>query len=231
MYCTHCGAPQIFLAEELQQELEDNARSYFEQTTAAEAEPAAASGPALRRAATGLLQRRPDESPWTTAMRFALLSGAGALALGLLSLAVPPVGLLLLIWIMSAPMLTVAFFQARTADAGTMSFSFQARLGLLTGMLVAACSAIVFVLSMVLSRYVFHDAGVLDAQLAASFEQQRAVLTARLGAEVQPTMHLLTIPEFRVGMLLTVMATCAVFYLLLSTLTAGITGLLVRRRR
>lgn len=229
VFCSHCGAPQIFLSEEVQQQIADGARAYQERL-ASPPETPSPQGPVPARRA-GLLEVRPGETPWSAGVRYALLSAAVVLALGILSLAVPPVGLLMLLWVMSAPILTVAFFQARSGPGVSQGSGFAARLGLLTGLLVIGCCAVIFTLSLVLTRFVFHDAALLDAQLAANFAQQRAALLARLGSEVQPTLDMFAVPEFRVGLLLTVTATSAAFYLFLSTLAGGITGMLVRGRR
>lgn len=232
VYCSHCGAPQIFLAEDLQREMEDRAQGYFEQT-AAEAVAQEDSTGSQRKPADrfSMLRPRPGETAWMLAVRCALLSGAVALALGLLSLLLPAAGILLFMWLLSAPMLTVIFYYQRAAAATAAPGDVSARLGLLTGGLLVCACAVIFVVSLVLTRFVFHDAAALDAQLAANVAQQRTVLTARLGADVQPTLNMLAIPEYRVGLLIGVVFSGAMFYLALSTLSAGVTGLLVRRRQ
>ena len=96
---------------------------------------------------------------------------------------------------------------------------------------MVCCCAVIFTLSLVLTRFVFHDAGALDAQLAATFAQQRSITLARFGSEVQPTLDLLAAPEYRVGLLLSVVATTSGIYLLLSSLAAAIADVLLRRRR
>ena len=137
----------------------------------------------------------------------------------------------MVLWVVSAPVLTVAFFHARSPRPVPPGSGFAARLGLLTGFLTALCCAVVFTLSLVLTRFVFHDAAMLDAQLAASFAQQRTAVLQRLGAGVQPTLDMFAVPEYRVGLLLSMLTTSMAFYLLLSAFTGGVAGLLLRRHR
>ncbi len=251
MYCSHCGAPQIFLSEELQAELAETARAYGERTAAqnpeTEADAQGASVPAgavarwnpFRRtvAAPGQgprdasFQGAGPQNAWSLGVRYAFLSAGIALALGLFSLLLPPVSLLVLLWVVSAPILTVAFFHGRSGVTSPTDAGFAARLGLLTGLLVTFCCAVVFTLSLVLTRFVFHDATLLDTQLAASFAQQRVLVLQRLGTAAQPTLALFTVPEYRVGLLLSVVATSAMLYLILATVAGGLAGLVLRRRR
>ncbi len=231
-YCSFCGAPQIFLSEALQTELAEGTRAYAEGAVAAD--PARTDSPPKPTRRGSLLRPiagQSAEQPWTVAVPYALLSAAITLGLGVLSLLLPPFGILMLLWVIGAPVLTVAFFNARTAPEQVPGAGFTARLGLLTGLLVAFAVGIVFTLSLLLTRFAFHDADLLDTQLAASFDQQRAVVLARLGSGAQPTLDLFLIPEYRVGMLLFVLAASALLYLLLCTLAGGMAGLVLRRRR
>ena len=236
VFCSHCGAPQIFLSEQMQSELEDQARAFAEQNDSAL--------PGLQAGGEGDLQDLQDgrkkglfgkagargQDAWTLGVQYALLSAAVALALGLLSLLLPPASLFLLLWIVSAPILTVAFLNARPGSLPVQDLGFAARLGLLTGLLVTLCSGLVFTLNLVLSRFLLHDTAALDTQLAAAFAQQRTAVLARLGAEAKPTLDLLAVPEFRVGLLLAVLLLSAFFYLLLSTVAGALAGFVLRRR-
>lgn len=237
VYCSNCGAPQIFLSQELQAELASSTRAYEERatptveaSTTSSTEPPTPAG-SRRRWNSLRSSRRASAAPaWAQAVQYALLSAGVTLLLGLLSLLLPPASILMLLWVISAPVVTVAVFHARSTAQPPGVTGFGARLGLLTGFLVAFCCAGIFTLSLVLTRYVFHDAAQLDAELAASFAQQREVVLARLGPSVQPTLNLFAIPEFRVGLLLSVIATSGMLYLVLSTLAGGVAGLLLRRR-
>lgn len=235
-YCTYCGAPQIFLSEELRNELAESARAYRESHTLPD--QVSTGTPGERKGSRWNLLRpkvpangQVNVYPWTLAVHYALLSACIALALGLLSLLVPPVSALMVLWILSAPVLTVGFFHGQSGHLMQTDSGFGIRLGLLTGVLVTFCCAAVFTLSLVLTRYVLHDAAQLDAQLAATFAQQRTLVLARLGNEVQPTLNLLNTPEYRVGLLLSVAGTSTLLYLLLAALGGGLAGAVLRRRR
>jgi hypothetical protein len=230
VYCRHCGAPQIFLSEELQSEIAQTAKDYEQRHTA---ETAAAAAPEAPPARWGLRRdrgRAGTAQTWSIAVHYALLSAAVALVLGLLSILLPPVGALMLLWVLGAPILTVTFFSSRTRAAAPGTSGFAARLGLLTAVLVGASCAVVFTASLLIKRYMLHDAALFDAQLAASFAQQRELALQRLGTSVQPTLDMLNIPEFRVGLMLGGATLFGLFYLFLSTVAAGVTGLFVRRR-
>jgi hypothetical protein len=229
VYCHHCGAPQIFLSEDLQTEIAQTAKEY-EQRHAAETSPVDEAAPTSR----WRLQRErggPGTAhTWAVAVNYALLSAAVALALGLLSILLPPVMALAFFWALGAPILTVSIFNARSREMSPRSTGFAARLGLLTALLVTASSAVVFTLSLVINRYMLHNAALFDAQLAASFAQQRELVLQRMGNSVQPTLDTFNIPEFRVGLMMGGGALLALFYVFLSTIAAGVTGLFVRRR-
>ena len=237
VYCNHCGGPQIFLSEELQAQLQDATRAYEERNTPVEAEPGATEDIVPAGSRWNPLRRGRRQAgqvsvePWTLGVHYALLSAGVALALGLLSLLIPPISLLTLLWVVSAPMLTVVFYNGRGSAVPAAASGFAARLGLLTGVLVSVCCAVVFTLSLVLTRFVLHSAATLDAQLAATFAQQRTLVLARLGTAAQPTLDLFQTPDYRVGLLFSVLTISSVFYLLLSTVTGGIAGLVLSRRR
>lgn len=229
VFCSHCGAPQIFLSEELQDQLTQNTQEY-DQKLAAAATPDPEAAPTPRWSLRHNQHANAARRPWPLAVDYALLAAAVTLALGLLSILLPPAGALMIVWVLGAPILTVTLFNSRASALAPSGSGFAARLGLLTAVLVALGCAVVFTLSLVLKRYVFHDAALFDAQLSASFAQQRELALQRLGASVQPTLDILTIPEFRVGLMLFGSAAFAALYLFLSTVAAGVTGLVLRRR-
>lgn len=228
VYCSSCGTPQIFLSEELQAEIADEARAFQERNA-----PGPAAGPEEESQTTA--RRRPRaaasaQQPWSRAVQFCLLSASVALALGLLTIAFAPAGILMFLWVVIAPILTVTLYNGRSLDNASTSSGFAAKIGLLTGVLVTFSCAAVFTFRLVLTRFVFHDAGLLDSQLAATFAQQRVQLLQRMGASAQPTIDMFAVPEFRVGLLLTVLVTSAALYLFLSTVAAGLAGIVFRRR-
>ncbi len=243
-YCSVCGAPQIFLSEELQERAAEQTRHYSERAAAAsvtdpEPENDAVPRGRLRRAR----QRRNDR--WAVAVDYALLSSGIALALGVGALVFAPLLLLDWIWIFSAPILTVSFYNTRSTG-GTdpanpltgplgrqtrgLSPGFAARLGLLTGLLILASSAAVFTSGMLLARFALRSPEV-DSVLGAAFAQVRTTTQAQYGPAAAPVLHLLGIPEFRVGFLLWMVAVSSALYLLLAGVSAGATGFLLSRRR
>ena len=259
-YCSACGAPQIFLSEELQEQAAEGTRNYTERVAAAAEDPEPETGavPAgrLRRARSRGVNR------WAMAVEYAALSSGIAAALGVGALVFPSLLLLDWIWMVSAPILTVSFYNTRRAatqstvrnraanEMGTplgaslethlgtplrglpeaISVGFAARLGLLTGLLVLASSAAVFTLGMVLARFALGSHGI-DTELAAAFAQVRTTTQAQYGPAAAPIIRLLGIPEFRVGFLLWMVAVSSALYLLLAGVSAGATGLLLSRRR
>ncbi len=251
-YCSVCGAPQIFLSEELQQQAAEVIRSYGERTTAGaaeETEPETGGLPVgrLRRA------RGRGANRWPMAVEYALLSSGIALALGVGALLFAPLLLLDWIWIVSAPILTVSFYNTRSqlrrpvespaapepeaefgsqlrTQAKALSAGFAARLGLLTGLLILVSSAAVFTLGAVLARFALHSHEI-DTELAAAFAQVRTTTQAQYGDAAAPILHMLGVPEFRVGFLLWMVTVTSALYLLLAAVTAGFAGLLLSRRR
>lgn len=233
IFCSHCGAPQIFLSEELQEQAALETRHYNERGTAAAAEPAAEELPVDGAASSSKRSQRQAlrarQGRWPLAVEYALLSSGIALGLDLAGLVFAPLLFLAWLWIVSAPMLTVGFYNARMR-AGRLTAGFAARLGLLTALLVSAGCALVFTLSLLLARYALHN-GTVDTEIADAIAQIRANAQAQYGGAAQPMLHLLGIPEFRVGFLLWMGAVTAGLYLLVSAITAGLAGLLLSRRK
>ncbi len=251
VYCSNCGAPQVFLSEELQGQIALEAKRYAER--GAEANGTGPDGFSKEREAengTVTLHAAADttvastnrsrlaalrrglgagEGRWPLAVESALLSSGIALGLSLGGLLFAPLLLLAWLWIVSAPILAVSFYNSR-AHRAKVSPSFAARLGLLTGVLVGVSCAAVLVLSLVLGRYVLHNA-VIDGQIALALAQIRTNAQTQYGSAAGPMLHLLTIPEFRAGFLLWVCAVSGALYLLLSAVSAGLTGILLSRRR
>ena len=232
VYCSACGAPQVFLSEELQEEAALQVKQYSERTAAAvqpepDASPAEDTTPSQRRRLRR--EQRAAASRWPLAVEYALLSGGIALGLDIAGLLVAPVLLLAWLWAVSAPILTVGFYNTRSRTS-RLTAGFAARLGLLTGLLVAAVCALAVVVDLLWSRFVLKN-GLVDTQVAAAMAQVRGSMQAQSGAAAAPVLHLLGIPEFRVGFLLWVGAVSAAMYLVVATSTAGIAGLLLSRRK
>ena len=232
-YCSVCGAAQIFVSDELQEQAAEASRHHSEHAaTAAPIDPlnpdidGAATGTTplghLRRGATNKAQA------WPTAVSYALLSGALTLALSVGAVVFAPLLFVVWLWVLSAPTLAVSFYSARSP--AKVPAGFAARLGLLTGLLVLLGSAVVSTLGLALTRAAHHGQA-LDTQLALAFAQVKATTAAQYGTAAAPVLHMLTVPEFRVGLLLWMIGVTSALYLLLAAMTAGLTGLLLGRRR
>ena len=232
VFCGYCGAPQIFLSEELQEQTALEVQRYSERAAAAQEPapdgPATEGLPAAQRRSLRR-ERRARQGRWPLAVEYALLSSGIALGLDLAGLVFAPLLTLAWLWIFSAPTLTVGFYNTRVRSS-RLSAGFAARLGLLTGLLVSVSCGVVFTLGLLLSRYVLKN-GTVDAGIADAIAQIRANAQMQYGAAAQPVLHLLGIPEFRVGFLLWMGTVAGGAYLVLSTATAGLAGLLLRRRR
>ena len=126
-------------------------------------------------------------------------------------------------------MLTVGLYHGRLRG-GRLTPAFAARLGLLTALLTTLSCAIVFVAALVIARYGLHSA-VVDTQIGAALAQIRHNIQVQYGSTGQPVLDMLRVPEFRVGFLLWMCTFSAGIYLLLSTVAAGLAGLLLGRRR
>lgn len=112
-YCSACGAPQIFLSEELQEQAAEGTRNYSERAAAAAQDPE----PEMGAAPAGRLRRARSRGAnrWAMAVEYALLSSGIAAALGVGALVFPSLLLLDWIWMVSAPILTVSFYNTRSA--------------------------------------------------------------------------------------------------------------------
>lgn len=240
LYCSVCGAPQIFLSEELQQQTSLELQRYAERAAAQQSasapdasdtvqgSDAPQDAPSLAKAGGLRRQAHLSGGRWPLAVDYALLAGGVALGLDLLGLAFGPVWVFALLWAAGAPVLTVGFFHAR-APNGWLRPGFAARLGLLTALLVALGCGVVVTLNLLLSRFVLKN-GIVDTAIAAAVSQMRATTEAQSGPGAAPLLHLLGIPEFRVGFLLWVGAVTVAMYLIVAVASAGIAGLLLSRR-
>jgi hypothetical protein len=165
---------------------------------------------------------------WPTAVRYAALAGLLAAALTLVALALPPVILLAWFWAVGAPVVVLGVYNAKLRPP-RLGPGFGARLGLLCGLAIALCMAVVNVGDLVISRFVLHDRQ-FDSQLAAMFAQMRVALQQSGNAAAQtPVLTWLTIPEDRVGLLLLMSGIALLLYLLLSTLGGAFAALLRSR--
>lgn len=215
-YCSHCGAPQVRLSEELQGQIATQRDELAEREAAAA--NAAPTGPVA-----------PGEIDWRGAIQCAALAGAISFLLTLLSEPVPVLVLLSLFWAIGAPIVTLGIYVNRFRRT-RIAPGFAARLGLLTGMAVLVGSSIVNVAAMLIQRYALHHGGEFDALFNDRVRALQDALTQQSGAAAAPVVGLLNVPEFRAGMLLGGFAIFAAGYLLFSAAGGAFAGLLRGRR-
>lgn len=213
-FCPHCGTPQLFLALENQSA-----------ATGGEVVPGAGSS-------TGTLPPpRPRLVEWKTAIRCAAGVGAVGSALSLIALRVDVLSPVSLVWMLSASLITMGFYQKRR-PAALMDVRIGARIGVVVGMFLALELGVAMAGAGLVRRFVLHSMGDFDMQMAAQIqvllktmqEQQKTPVPAEL-------LRLFNSPEFRAGSMLASFGFLAVGLLVLSTLGGAFAGLLRMRRR
>lgn len=217
VYCYNCSAPQVRLSQDLLDQSQAQAQAKLEAaqppapTTTSDQPPTGFVPPVLNR--------------WTGAIQCAGLAGAVAAGLTLVSFALPPVALLTLCWIVSAPIVILGIYASRFQNT-RITAGFAARLGVLCAVAILVCILSLDTIHLCLDRFLFHAAAELDTQLTALFAQQAAVLNANLGpAQAKPFLDLLAVPEFRAGLLLSSFAMLSALYLLYSAAAGAFAGL------
>jgi hypothetical protein len=219
LYCSHCGAPQVLLSEELREQAAERA----ETLTPA---PEASAGNFAEAGLTSLDTSDPTAVDWTEAVRIAGLGGLIALGLGLISMAVPPVALLDLLWALIAPIVVLGIYCSRRKHT-LIRAGFGARLGLLTGLTIAWAISTIAALQFIIGRFVLHRGTEIDAALAGMFTKVQETQAANQ----QPMPFNLAIPEFRVGLLLSSISFAICLYLAYALISGAFGGLLRSRSR
>lgn len=213
IFCTHCGAPQVLLSEELQTQVEAQAK-------------------AAEDGAVGPVMREPGSLMWAGALRCIGLAGAVAAVLSALSAVLPPVVLLTLLWAIISPVVVIGLFQSRFPLV-PITTGFGARLGLLTGLAVGVVLSIANTVELLVRRFAMHGRGMVefDNMWDGMFAQQQATWTAQLGAAAQPFARALDVPEFRAGIILASMAFGIAILLAITTAGGAFAGFVRSRVR
>ena len=217
IYCSHCGAPQVLLSEELREQAAENAVAQGNNATA---------GNFAEAGLTSLDTADPTIVDWTEAVRVAGLGGLIALALGLLSMPIPPVTILAFLWALIAPIVVLGIYCSRRKQTRILP-GFGARLGLLTGMAIAAALFTVDAVQLIFDRFIFHHGAEIDTALMGVFTK----LHEAQAANQQPMPFNDAIPEFRVGLLLFSLGFGAILYLGYAVISGAFGGLLRSRNR
>jgi hypothetical protein len=209
-FCPHCGSPQLFLALENQS--------------------AATGGEAVSAASTGAAAPpRPQQVEWKTAIRCAAVVAAVAAVLSVVALRVDVLSPLSLLWIMSASLITLGFYQKRR-PAAWMDVRVGARIGVVVGICLAVELGVAMAGAGLVARFLLHSMGSFDAQMAA----QILVLQKTMQQQTTPVpadlLRFFNSPEFRAGSMLATFALVSAGLLVLSTLGGAFAGLLRMRR-
>ncbi len=220
VFCWSCGAPQVYLSEELQEQ-------FAQQQLAPQ--PGDAAAPPIEPVTD------PTAVVWSRAIQLAGLAGAAVVALLLVAGVVRSLALLVLFWAMAAPIILMGIYCARTPRT-RITAGFGAQLGLLTGLSIAICSCVMNVAGLLLTRFALHQGPDLDAGLNTFFATLHSQMLAQPSAQsdpaaVQAFFQWFNIPEFRVGMVLTGGLIFFGFYLLYATLAGAFAGLLRSRAK
>jgi hypothetical protein len=210
VFCWNCGAPQVRLSEELREQID-------QQISTQEAAANPPSEPIFQPIAPS------NVIVWSGAIQCAGLAGAVAAALTLLSFALPPVTLLSFFWFISAPIVVLGVYSSRFRQT-RITTGFGARLGLLTGLAILIATTTLNTIGIDLERFVFHSTAEVDLQLANIFAQMHTTITASPSPATKAALDMLTIPEFRVGILLGSIAICIAIYLAFSAAAGAFAG-------
>jgi hypothetical protein len=213
-FCPQCGAPQLSLSLDCQ-------------SVETGGEPA---GAAAGAASTGAISPpSPRQVEWKTAIRCAAaVAGVGA-GLSVVAIRVDLLSPVSFLWIMSASLITLGFYQRRR-PAAWMDVRVGARIGVVVGVCLALEVGTAMAGAGLVARYGLHAMGGFDAQMAAQVQKAIQQSSTPVPAEM---MGLLGSPEFRGGMILMGFALLSAGLVVLSTLGGAFAGLLgqLRMRR
>jgi hypothetical protein len=211
-FCPHCGAPQLFLALE-NQSVETGGEAGGAATTGVAAPP------------------KGRQVEWKTAIRCAAaVAGVGSV-LELVAMRVDVLSPLSWLWIMSASLITLGFYQKRR-PAALMDVRVGARIGAVVGICLALELGVAVAGAGLVARFVLHSMGSFDAQLAMAIQMIRdRALQQPATPQRAEMLHWLGLPEFRAIYALTGCAMVTAILLVLSTLGGAFAGLLRMRRR
>ena len=170
---------------------------------------------------------RPRHVEWKTAIRCAAAVAAVGALLSLGSIQVSLLSSVSFLWIMSASLITLGFYQKRR-PAAWMDVGVGARIGVVVGVCLALELGIAMAGAGLVARFGLHAMGNFDAQMSAQVQKTVQQSSTPVPAEM---MGLLGSSEFRGGMILAGFAFLAAGLVVLSSLGGAFAGLLRMRRR
>jgi hypothetical protein len=211
-FCPHCGTPQLFLAIE-NQSVETGGEP-----------PIGADG----KASTGALPPPlPRQVEWKTAIRCAAAVAGIAAVLSVVAMRVDALSLLSFLWIMSASLITMGFYQKRR-PAAWMDMKVGAHIGVVVGICLAVELGLAMTGAGLVARFVLHSMGNFDTQMTAQLQEA----VRKSATPVPPQMlGFVASPEFRGGMMLGLFVFFSAILLVVSTLGGAFAGLLRMRRK
>ena len=212
IFCTHCGAAQVTLSEELQTQSDA-------QTALSQSAQTAAAAPSDR------------TRVWAIALRCVALAAAISFGLLIVSMAIPPAFLIALLWTVISPVVVLGLFQSRS-PLMAITLSFGARLGLVTGLAMAAVFSVFMTIVMVTLRFGTHAMAQFDSIMTDRFAQLRTQAAAQQpGVPLPPWLTGTAVPEFRAGLMLLSIAFTICMLLTLTTAGGAFAGFLRSQKR
>jgi hypothetical protein len=197
IFCWNCGAAQVTLSEELQEQA-------AEQLRLAEAGPENAGRPAVAPLADS------SEIVWRSLL---MISLGIAAALSVFDLLLPMVALL-------APVIVLAIYGARFRQS-PITAGLGARVGIVCGLFTAVCISTLLASGMLISRATTHRMSPLGNSV---IERAREQAVAKQGPAAAAVLDEFRIPEVRVGWFLSFAAIGLVFWLLFSAAGGAFAG-------
>ena len=215
VFCPHCSAPQLFLADSF---LAENTPV----TPLEGADPANTTGtlppPSAR------------EVDWQTALRCAFLVAAIAAVLSVLALRIPGLSLFSTLWVLTGSLSTLALYRRRRPLAW-MDAGIGARIGLTAGLALIVLLGASLALSGLVARFGLHAMTSFDTALAQMMVQVKLAAANSSTPAPPEILHLYDIPEFQAGLILASITISSLFLLLFSTAGGALGGLLRSRHR
>ena len=199
-FCPHCGAPQIYLAEQA------GAAEDSEGSTGALPPP------------------KPQLVEWKTAIRCAAVVSLVAALLSVASTLLPALSPLSWLWTVSGSVIVLGLYQKRRPQAW-MDAGVGARIGIVVGLTMVASIGVAMATAGLVARYKLHAMGVFDTELKAQIDK-----AAGMNPQPAEVMRYIYSPEFKAGMMLAGFAMMAGFVMVLSTLGGAVSGMLRTRR-
>ena len=221
IYCWNCGAAQVRLSEELQEQA-----AAQQQSDAAAASLASDGTPETDADKAVRLAAQPPDLlvVWKSVIRIAAVV---AIVLSVICIALP---LQFLAWM--APSVVLAIYCSRHRETH-ITTAVGARIGLLCGILSAFGIGIAEVAQLLVLRYGFHKGSEFDATINPALLEAKARAVAQSGQAAADSIFnpLLTVPEFRVGFFLFLIAFGTAILLVLSTASGAFSGFMRSRKQ